>query len=272
VSLRAIVVDDEPLAVRRLQIALERIGGIQLLGTASDGLQAKELIDTHSTDLIFLDIRMPIMDGFGLVKALSSGHVPEIIFVTAYRDFAVAAFEAGAVGYVLKPNDDDRLRVAVDRARMKLQARNADERLAALLVLLSKLQKVESDSKPPFERELWLTSGHKMERVAVEDIDWFETAGDYVAVHRGGREYLLHGSLRSLAERLDPAEFARVHRKALVRLKAVDAVERTNWGGLVLAMTCGDRVAVSRTYKGVMRSKIMTRSANLPPGDRLVSD
>jgi DNA-binding LytR/AlgR family response regulator len=254
-NLRAIVVDDEPLAVKRIQIALRRIGGVELLGTASDGVKALELISTCSPDLILLDIKMPLMNGFDLLRALGGVAVPEVIFITAYGDFALAAFEAGAVGYVLKPIGEDRLRIAVERARAKLKSRDAEERLASLSALLEKLQRSEPPSKIAYEQELWIHSGSTIERVAVQDVDWFEAAGDYVAVHCGRREYLLHDSLRSLIERLDPAEFIRVHRKAIVRLEAVSAVTRERFDALILEMGSGDRVRVSRTYKQSLKER-----------------
>jgi two-component system LytT family response regulator len=271
-NLRAIVVDDEPLAVRRLQIALERIGGIELLGTAADGKAALDLIRASAPDLILLDIKMPVMDGFDLVKALASAPVPEIIFVTAYSDFAIQAFEAGAVGYVLKPIDEDRLRSAVERARVKLRTVHAEERLAALSALLDKLQRRQPPPETPFEQELWISSGTTTERVAVRDVAWFEAAGDYVAVHCERKEHLLHDSLRSLIQRLNPDEFARVHRKAIVRLDAIEAVERGRLGALILRLACGHRVAVSRTYKRSLLLRIGARRAdgsggNAPLGD-----
>ncbi|MEA3014207.1 MAG: two-component system, LytTR family, response regulator [Sphingomonadales bacterium] len=261
-NLRAIVVDDEPLAVRRLQIALERIGGIELLGTAADGVAALELISAFAPDLVLLDIKMPVMDGFDLVKALASAPVPEIIFVTAYSDYAIRAFEAGAVGYVLKPIDEDRLRSAVERARVKLRTGHAEERLAALSALLDKLQRREPPSETPFEQELWISSGTTIEKVAVGEVDWFEAAGDYVAVHCGQREHLLHDSLRSLVLRLNPDEFARVHRKAIVRLDVIEAVERGNLGALILRLASGQRVSVSRTYKLSLLARIRARRAD----------
>lgn len=255
-NLRAIVVDDEPLAIRRLQIAIERIGGIELVGTASDGAKALELIRAAAPDLILLDIKMPVMNGFDLVKALGSSSVPEIVFVTAYSDFAVDAFEAGAVGYVLKPIGEDRLRAAVDRARAKLRTSRAEERLATLSAVLDKLQRREPPPAPAFEQEFWIASGPTIERVSVKDVSWFEAAGDYVAVHCARKEHLLHDSLRALAERLDPDEFVRVHRKAIVRLEAIERIERGKLGALVLHLSSGDRVPVSRTHRRALLDKI----------------
>lgn len=268
-NLRTIIVDDEPLAIRRLEIALERIGGIELLGTAGDGEKALALIGACAPDLILLDIKMPLMDGFDLVKALAAGPMPEIIFVTAYSDFAVRAFEAGAVGYVLKPIGEDRLGMAVERARVKLRTSHAEERLAALTELLDKLQRPVPSSEPPFEQELWIGTATATERVAVRDIDWFEAAGDYVAVHCKQREHLLHDSLTSLAERLDPRQFARVHRRAIVRLEAIAAIDRRKLGALFLRLACGDRVPVSRTYKRALMSRMKAGRAD--PSGRNVS-
>lgn len=271
-KLRAIIVDDEPLAVRRLQIALGRIGGVELLGTASDGAKALELIGAAAPDLILLDIKMPVMDGFDLVRALASGPVPEIIFVTAHSDFAVQAFEAGAAGYVLKPIGEDRLRIAVERARVKLRTRHAEERLAALSALMDKLQRRGPPAEASFEQELWIGSGAGMERVAVREVQWFEAAGDYVAVHCEQKEHLLHDSLRSLVERLDPDEFARVHRQAIVRLGVIEAVERGKLGALSLRLSSGHHVPVSRTYKRSLLARIRARRADRSGANRPLGD
>lgn len=255
-NLRAIIVDDEPLAVRRLQIALARIGEIELVGTASDGAKAVDLIDACAPDLVLLDIMMPAMDGFELVRALDPAGAPEVIFVTAYSEFAVRAFEEGAVGYVLKPVGEGRLRVAVDRARVKLRTRNAEERLAALQSVLESLSGRDPSPESGFDQELWINNGRTTERILVKEATWFETAGDYVAVHCGSKELLLHDSLTSLAQRLDPAEFARVHRRAIVRLAAIKAVERGKFGALVLSLESGDQVRVSRSYKRSVLDRI----------------
>jgi DNA-binding LytR/AlgR family response regulator len=255
-NLRAIIVDDEPLAARRLQIALETIGGVELLGTASDGAKALDLVRSSSPDLILLDIKMPVMGGLDVVRALGSAPIPEIIFVTAFGDYAIPAFEAGAVGYVLKPINEEQLRIAVERARVKLRSRDAEERLADLAALLDRLQRAEPPEKPLFDQDLWTASGTTIERVAVADVDWFEAAGDYVAVHCGGRELLLHDSLTSLTERLDPDKFARVHRRAIVRLGAIQALKRGNFGALILVMVSGHQVPVSRTYKRIVQSRV----------------
>jgi DNA-binding LytR/AlgR family response regulator len=262
--LRVVIVEDEPLAVRRLQIALGRIAGVELIGTASDGHKALELISASEPDLILLDIKMPVMDGFDLMKALAPPTFPEIIFVTAYSEFAIKAFEAGAVGYVLKPIDEDRLRTAVERARLKLRTRDAEERLAALSALVEKLQLREGSAKKPFDQELWIDSGTAIERIAMREVDWFEAAGDYVAVHSNHREHLLQDSLRSLVERLDPDQFVRVHRKAIVRLDAVRAIERTKLGTLILCLASCDRIPVSRTYKQSLLSRIRGRDTDPP--------
>lgn len=272
-KLRTIVVDDEPLAIRRLQIALGRIGGIELLGTASEGMRALELISASSPDLILLDIKMPVMDGFDLVKTLVSAQVvPEIIFVTAHNDFAVEAFEAGAAGYVLKPIDEDRLRMAVEAARTKLRTRHTEKRLADLSLLLHKLQLGKPPSETPFEQEFWIHRGSTIERVAATHIDWFEAAGDYVTVHCEHKEHLLHDSLASLAERLNPDEFARVHRKAIVRFQSIEALERSKLGALFLRLASGDRVPVSRTYKRSLLSRIGMGRADRSGNDRLFED
>lgn len=255
-NLKLIAIDDEPLALRRLEIALARIDGVELIGTASNGEKALELIRTQPPDLILLDIRMPAMNGFDLLKALQASRLPEIVFVTAYSSYAVQAFDQGAIGYVLKPIDEERLRICIERARVKLRGKDSERRLEEVSAVLAKLQSGGPWLEPEYEQGLWINSGNLIERVSVRDVTWFEAAGDYVAVHRPSKEHLLYDSLRSLVERLDPREFVRVHRKAIVRLAAVEAIERGKLGALILRFADGTRVPVSRSHRAEVLSRV----------------
>ena len=249
-TLRVVIADDEPLALRRLQIALDDMPDVEIVGTASDGHAALELIDELSPDIVLLDIRMPEMSGIQLVEALDHPSPPAVIFVTAFDSFAVEAFREGAVDYVLKPLDTERLRIAIERAQIALQTRDASQRIAELREALTSLQREEAErEKPDFEEHLWVTSRGHVIRVPVNDVHWFEADGDYVQIHSKDRDHLIHDSLRDLETRLDPQRFLRVHRSAIVSIRSVVGLEKSDFGALRLRLTNGVAVPVSRSYK-----------------------
>ena len=249
-TLRIVIADDEPLALRRLQIALSDMPEVEIVGIAGDGHSALELIQRLSPDIVLLDIRMPEMSGIQLVEALDHPSPPAVIFVTAYDSFAVEAFREGAVDYLLKPLDTERLRVAIDRARVSLQTRDASQRIAELRDALTSLQREEADrDKPAYEEYLWVTSRGHVIRVPVSDVLWFEADGDYVMIHSEGRDHLIHDSLRDLETRLDPQRFLRVHRSAIVCIPSVTGLEKSDFGSLRLRLANEATVPVSRSYK-----------------------
>lgn len=249
-TLRVVIADDEPLALRRLQIALDAMPQVEIVGSASDGQIALELINELSPDIVLLDIRMPEMSGLQLVEAMDHPSPPAVIFVTAYDSFAVEAFREGAVDYVLKPLDEERLRIAIERAQQALETRDASQRIAELREALARLQLEEAArEKPAYEEYLWVSARGHIIRVPVSDVHWFEAEGDYVLVHAFERDHLIHDSLRDLESRLDPNRFLRVHRSAIVRVQSVSALNRSEFGAVRLRLVNGAEVAVSRSYK-----------------------
>ena len=247
--MRVVIADDEPLALRRLQIALDAIPDVEIVGVADDGKQALDLIDSLSPDIVLLDIRMPEMSGLELVDALDHPSPPAVIFITAYDSFAVEAFREGAIDYLLKPLDEDRLRIAIERAQLALATRDASQRIAELREALTSLQREEAArEKPAYEEYIWVSSRGQVIRVPVDDVHWFEAEGDYVVIH-ADRNHLIHDSLRDLESRLDPQRFLRVHRSAIVCIHSVVGLDRSDFGAVRLRLVDGAEVAVSRSYK-----------------------
>ena len=249
-TLRIVIADDEPLALRRMEIALAEMPDVEIVGTASDGEQALQLINALSPDIVLLDIRMPELSGLQLVEALDHPSPPAVIFITAYDTFAVEAFREGAVDYLLKPLDENRLRIAIERAQRALTTRDAGERISELRTALESLRREEAlREKADYEEYLWVSARGHVIRVPVNDVHWFEAEGDYVLVHSADRSHLIHDSLRDLEGRLDPRRFLRVHRSAIVRMQSVVGLDRLDFGAVRLRLVNGAEVPVSRSYK-----------------------
>ena len=249
-ALRVVVVDDEPLSVRRMQRALEGLPDVEVVGTAGDGIEAAGLIARLKPDLVFLDIRMPGLSGLDLAKSFAGDGSPLIVFVSAFDRFAVRAFEVAAVDYLLKPAPLDRLGEAVARARRRLAESETLRNYGELQQVVSALR-AERDADAgaaPDAGEIWITHTLGRARLPAAEILRAEAERDYVRIHARDRSYLIRGPLHALACKLDPARFARVHRSALVQLDAVQEVVRSGAGGLVLVLEGGDRVPVGRTY------------------------
>jgi len=233
------IVDDEPLAVERLQLLCARIACINLVGTASDGESALRIAEQLKPDLVFLDINMPRLDGMGVARALGrmgqAGWVPAIIFVTAYQGFAVEAFDLAAIDYLLKPVATDRLDRAVQRV---LERRN--------LVLA-----VERDMPGPeaqWVSEFWVPYRSELKRVDAALIERIDAERDYMRLYVGERSYLLHETIKMLEVRLDPAQFVRLHRSHIVRIDYITGLRHASGGVWFARLADGSELRVGRTY------------------------
>jgi DNA-binding LytR/AlgR family response regulator len=239
--LRILIVDDEPLAVRRLTALLRAIPDVEVAGTASEGHAALELMERLAPDVVLLDIKMPGLDGLEVLRRLGE-RAPAVIFVTAFAEHAPDAFELAATDYLLKPVEPARLTLALQRARAGLAARTAAERLEELERVLAQ---VRGEPRPRWERHIWAT--HRSERVSVpvDELELVTAEGDYVRLFAGGGSYLLRQPIGQLEQRLDPELFLRVHRSAIVRRDRVRRIRRRR-GAAVLVMASGAEVAVAR--------------------------
>jgi two-component system response regulator AlgR len=239
--LAILVVDDEPLAVERMQLLLARCDDVALAGTASDGEAAIRLVEALSPDLILLDIAMPGMDGIDVARALAAlPKSPVVIFVTAFDSFAVAAFEIEAVDYLMKPVDPARLARALDRARDHIGRRGGGAAAAS--------------EKSRYLEEFWASDQTGLVRISVQDIDKVGAERDYMRLHVGKRSWLVHHSMAKLEEGLDPACFVRLHRSAIVRRDNVTGLRREESGSWYARLTDGSEQKVGRLYLHNARS------------------
>jgi two-component system, LytTR family, response regulator len=233
--MRILLVDDEPPALERLEALFRNMADVEVVGTASNGVEANAAIAALSPDLVMLDIQMPEMSGLALAGSLPLDERPEIVFVTAFEHFAPDAFEVEAADYLLKPVRFDRLRQAVERAR-----RRQAWRLAA------KDRPVVRNGD--YDDAIWVPMRDSQVRVPVETIDWIEANGDYAMLHTQLRSYLYRTTMSALEKRLDPAELVRVHRSAFVRLSRVAEIRREDKWLLTLVLSDGAEVAVGPNY------------------------
>ena len=255
-SLRIAVVDDEPLAVRRLRAALQRLPGVEVVGTATSAATAERLLAGGEVDVLLLDIQMPGLSGLELLRALRTTAAPVVIFVTAYEQFAAEAFELAAVDYLLKPVQPFRLRVALDRARRAVAAVDAEQRIAELQAALARRQSGPVAPAAQFDRELWVRERGDRVRLDVDQIDWIEAEREYIRVHSRGRSFLVRRSIREVQGRLDPGQFLRVHRSALVRKDRIARVVSPAGGSTTLVLTSGAVVPVARRSLAAVKRAI----------------
>lgn len=237
--LRTLIVDDEPLAVERLQVICAALGGLTVVGTASDGEAALHLTEMLSPDLLLLDLEMPGLDGFGVARALvGQENPPALVFVTAHDSFAVEAFDLDAVDYVLKPVAPERLQRSVERAiaRRSARVREASEWL----------------------REFWVPRRAELIRIAAQDVDRIDAERDYVRLHVKDRSYLFLHTVSGLEARLDPEQFIRLHRSAILRRDRIKGLRHDGMGVWSAELDDGSAVRIGRTY--LPRAKAMTRS------------
>lgn len=263
--LNALIVDDEALARRGLAHRLRSIGGVRVCGEARNGREALAAIREEPPDLVFLDIQMPGMSGFDLVRALESGPMPSIVFVTAYDEYAVKAFEANALDYLLKPIEEDRLREALERVRERHTLKRAANHRRTLLKLVSDLsgepvanmrevrEKGVHKMKRKEPKKLAIKDGSKVTWVEQQEIEWIDAAGDYMCVHAGGDTLIMRKTMKELEEELDPEVLQRIHRSTIVNIHRVREMRSHINGEYFLTLQNGHTVKLSRTYKDKLK-------------------
>jgi two-component system LytT family response regulator len=262
-SIRTILVDDEPLATQGLQLRLQAFEDVEVVATAANGREAIRQIKTHKPDLVFLDIQMPGFDGFSVIQGLMDIEPPLFVFVTAFGEHALRAFDAQAVDYLMKPVDEDRLAATMDRVRQRLAEKRSGEEAERLKEALAEhapeaaeeLAEATPDAAPAanrYEKMINIKDQGQIFRVDVDTIERIDAAGDYMCIQTGENTLILRETMKDLEKRLDPRRFQRVHRSTIVNLDLVRQVKPHTNGECFLVLDSGAQVKVSRSYRDVV--------------------
>jgi len=244
-ALRVAIVDDEPLAREGLRLRLQRRPDVEIVAECGDAEEAVRVLERTECDVIFLDVRMPELDGFGVLARLERGPLPAVILVTAHAEHALRAFRVGALDYLVKPYDDETLRESVERAR------------AHVAMVRESKGRTPDAGEPPAEGEpplarLTVKRDGRVLFVDTARIDWVESVGDHVRVHAGGESHLVRSTMQSLERRLDPARFVRVHRTAIVAMPSIRELRPYSRGEYVVVLGDGTRLPLSRRYRAAV--------------------
>lgn len=259
-SIRTVLVDDEPLARRGLALRLAVHADVEIVGQYGDGAAAVEAVAALQPDLLFLDVQMPGMDGFAALRAIPAAEMPLVVFVTAYDHHAVAAFEAAAIDYLLKPVEEQRLAAALDRVRAARMQQAADGHCSRLLALLAGLsgkpvlsldEAVHPDALERLRRgdTISVREGARAVRIDLAGIRWIDAAGDYACVHTDAETLVLRTTMQALERQLDPARFLRIHRSTIVNARRVREILPHANGEGHLVLDCGRSLKLSRGYR-----------------------
>ncbi|HKR14372.1 MAG TPA: LytTR family DNA-binding domain-containing protein [Pyrinomonadaceae bacterium] len=243
--IRTLIIDDVSLARQRLKRCLAGDAEIEIVGECDNGEKAVADIRSLAPDLIFLDVQMPALDGFGVLDALRNERAPEVIFVTAYNEYAIQAFEVNALDYLLKPVDCERLGKAVERAKSRLVQSTRDDHLDNRLRAV--LEDIKSGSK--FIKRLTIKLTGRTILLPVDEIDWIETYGNYLKVHAGRDSHLIRMTMQSLETKLDPEKFIRVHRSVMVNVEKIKEIYPRSNGDQDLVLQNGKQLMLSRNYR-----------------------
>lgn len=243
-TIRTLIVDDEPLAVERLQILCAREPRIAVVGTANDGESALRLVDALKPDLILLDISMPNLDGMGAARRLiGMGYRPAIIFITAFDNFAIEAFDVAAVDYLLKPVEPERMTRAIDRVALRIgqQPTSGDG---------------AGQAADAWASEFWVPHRSELIRIEAAQIDRIEAERDYMRLHVGARSHLIHQTISALEQRLDPAMFVRLHRSHIVRRDHIARLHHDGAGAWFATLACDTEIRIGRTFLPAVKASL----------------
>jgi two-component system LytT family response regulator len=246
-EIRTVIADDEPLARGKLRLLLQSEPDVRLVAECSNGPETIEAVRSHRPDLLLLDVEMPEAGGFEVLQALSAEETPFVIFTTAYDDYAVRAFEAEALDYLLKPFAEERLHEAIGRARQQLTLHKniiSPQRLREFLA--------HAPSRSGFLERLVIKSAGRVVFLNVEEIDWIEAAANYVRIHTGKESHLMRESIGRMAERLDSSRFVRVHRSVIVNVSKIRELQACNSGEHILILRNGKQLPCSRGYRSAL--------------------
>lgn len=250
-KIKVVVAEDEPLARERLASLFSSEADIELVAQARDGEEAVRAIHAHSPDLVFLDVQMPQMDGFEVIQAVGLDRMPPVIFVTAYDQHAIRAFQVRALDYLLKPFDRERFAEALQRGRQQVERDATGDLRRRLLALVKDLRRDQ-----PRSDRLVVKSAGRLFFLRTEEIDWVEAAGNYVRVHIGSTSHLLRETMTSIERRLDPEKFFRIHRCRIVNLERIQEVQPWLNGEYAVLLQTGTRLTLSRGYREKLQERL----------------
>jgi two-component system, LytTR family, response regulator len=250
-KIKVLVADDEPLARERLAGLLSQEQDIEVVGHARDGEEAVTAIHDDPPDLVFLDVQMPQMSGFDVIEAVGSDKMPPVIFVTAYDQHALKAFQVRALDYLLKPFDRERFKDALQRARKQLEREENGDLGRRLLALVKDLRR----DQPKSDR-LVVKSGGRLFFLRTDEIDWVEAAGNYVRLHVGPTSHLLRETMNAIEGRLDPEKFFRIHRSRIVNMERIQELQPWLNGEYAVLLRTGTRLTLSRGYREKLQDRL----------------
>jgi two-component system LytT family response regulator len=253
---RVLIVDDEPLARQGVALRLAPHSDLEVIGECSNGEQARDFILQRKPDLVFLDIQMPLMNGIEVMRSLSADAQPFVIFLTAFDEYVMRAFEVHAIDYLLKPVEDARFNASLAHALHMLENHSFAAYNARLQELLSQKKTIAAEPL----REFAVRIGKQVKFVSIDEIDWIEAQGDYAEIHVGARAHLIRESLNTLESRLDTNLFLRIHRSAIVRLNRIASVSSLPNRDCAVTLSNGTSLRVSRTYSDHLR-KLLRNTA-----------
>jgi two-component system, LytTR family, response regulator len=260
-KINTVIVDDEALSRRGIELRLREAGDFNIVAQCTNGREALAAIITYKPDLVFVDIQMPGMSGFEVVAQLPQESLPVLVFVTAYDQYAIQAFEARAVDYLLKPIDEGRFKTALERVREHVRAKTAANQRDRLMEIIAEitgsgelaLDELLARGRAAVEARhpevLPIRQGRETVRVPVASIRWIDAAGDYMCIHAGNDTHILRGTMKELEELLDPKLFQRVHRSTIVNLRLVKSLRAHMNGEYFLTLDGGHELKLSRTYR-----------------------
>ena len=260
-TIRTILVDDEKLAIQGLQLRLEAFEDVEIVETCQNGREAIRAIKTQKPDLVFLDIQMPGFDGFSVVQGVMEIDPPLFVFVTAFQEHAIRAFEANAVNYLMKPVDEDKLADTIERVRQRLAEKKSTDDVERLKNVLSEVAPEaaeelasgeDAEAAGRYEKLINVKDRGQIFRVETDTIEHIEAAGDYMCIYTGDNSLILRETMKDLERRLDPRKFQRVHRSTIVNLDQVRQVKPHTNGECFLVLDSGAEVKVSRSYRDVV--------------------
>ncbi len=243
-AINVLIVDDEKLSREKIRSFLETNPDFKIIGECGNGVQAIESILNQKVDLVLLDIQMPDLNGFGVIEELGARPLPHVIFITAHDEFAIKAFEVNAIDYLLKPFDKERFDKALERAKVTLKN-------SAQLALTDKIDHLLESirEKQPFVNRFVIKSSGRIYFLKAEQIDWIESAGNYVIFHSGKDEHLYRETLKSLEQKLDPEHFIRIHRSRIVNIDRIKELQPWSHGDYLIILQDGTDLLLSRNYK-----------------------